>query len=172
MAMSKPSDPLGKLAANFAAGEITWTGVDGRYAIVCVNVDVRAAVLDRRYQIAQRVAGERADQIGGRNCTLAEHAVMSAGARRNWPIQEGDDRAVHADRAKVYMCLDNIVNVGGYQLILERITILAQVKNSLPLRPAIYHYPDRRHLLAALQVRGEVTIRCKSGPNNSEQHDR
>src|SRR5262245_13625620 len=64
------SSPLADLPADFTAGEVTWPGIGRRYAIVGVDVHVGSARVHRINQIAERMPGQRANQVIGRNRAL------------------------------------------------------------------------------------------------------
>src|SRR5690242_927245 len=68
------------LPANLAAGEIARSVGDRRHAVVRVHVDVCAAAPHCGDELRERMSFERADEIGGREVTFCQDAVVTAGA--------------------------------------------------------------------------------------------
>jgi hypothetical protein len=82
------------LPADLTAREIAGAGVGGGDAIIGVNIDVGPAAGHGVEQVAQRVPRQRADQIGGGNGPLRQHAIEPTAARDTIGKQKGNDRSI------------------------------------------------------------------------------
>src|SRR4029079_5749708 len=129
---------LADIGADLSGGGVTGAGVDTVDARVGVEVDVGAAGAHRVDEIRERVSRERPDEACGRDRALREDAVCPtraerAGDGRGGRIEQDDDRAVPARRLHVDVRHEDVVDVRGDQLVLERVSVLGEVEDRLRL---------------------------------------
>src|SRR6266508_847103 len=99
------------LPADLAAGEIARPGVGWSYTIVRMDVDIGVPSPYRVHQLAERMSGERPDQIRSGERAFGEATVDRPTARRDRAVQECHDWTVHTRRAEMNVRLDYIIDV-------------------------------------------------------------
>src|SRR5439155_18487569 len=121
--------------------------------------DVGVARLHGREQVGQRMAGERSDQVAGRERPFSQDAVVTP--RSEWPWNRrrarekpDDDGAVRVRRSHVDVRHEGVVDVRRDQLVVDRLTVVADLEDRLTLRIR----GAKGNLVATLQVRAEVPV--------------
>ncbi len=134
------------LTADLTSREFAEPPINGRHAIIGVDVDVGVACLHRRDERAERLPGQRAYQVRRRDRAIGQYTLRPASARRCRVIQERYNRSIRTLWHEMDMRGDDVLDIGDYELVKQFDAIWAKLEDGLTLGQAgcYWNFPIAR----------------------------